>query len=257
MTVNKVQGTGFAQIANNALRDKRLSFKARGVLAMVLSYSGEWDSPRDWLEQQSDKDGRDAIQSALNELTDLGYRTVVKKQKADGTWTTEAHWFHTPEEPTEGRVSRPSEKPSVGEPVPPPEHHLQNTKSGAALPPLPTMEGRTETFASRAAVKSPRAKGVATPMPKDFQPSPAMVAWTKEHCPDIDAKREWTSFVNHHEAKGSRFVKWDAAWRTWANNAQKWAEQRSKVDAKKGKAPRDMSAAWIKQDFGDPFAGLA
>jgi hypothetical protein len=129
MTINKVQGTGFAQIANAALRDKRLSFKARGVLAMVLSYTGEWDSPRDWLETMSDKDGRDAIQSALNELTDLGYRKVVKRQKPDGTWITEAHWFHTPgTDVTEGRVFRPSEKPSVGGPVLPPEHHLQNTK---------------------------------------------------------------------------------------------------------------------------------
>jgi hypothetical protein len=256
MTVNKVQGTGFAQIANNALRDKRLSFKARGVLAMVLSYSGEWDSPRDWLEQQSDRDGRDAIQSALNELTDLGYRTVVKKQKADGTWTTEAHWFHTPEEPTEGRVFRPSEKPSVGEPVPPPEHHLQNTKSGAALPPLPTMEGPTATFTSLAVVKPSRRKP-ATPIPAGYRPTEAMKAWTREHCPDIDANREWITFVNHHEAKDSRFSDWEKAWRTWANKAQGWAEQRAKVDTKKGKAQRDMSAAWIKQDFSDPFAGLA
>jgi hypothetical protein len=138
VSINKVQGTGFAQIANSAIRDKRLSFKARGVLAMVLSHSGEWDAPRDWLEQQSDKDGKEAIQSALNELTELGYRKVFKRQKPDGTWFTEVHWFQTPEEPvTEGRETRRPVDPAAGEPGLPPEHHLQNTKNSAtAQPPL-------------------------------------------------------------------------------------------------------------------------
>jgi hypothetical protein len=230
MTINKVQGSGFAQVANSALRDERLSFRARGVLAMVLSYSGEWDASRDWLETRSDKEGREAIQTALNELTALGYREVRKTQL-------------------------PSDDPAIGNAVLPPEHHLQNTKDGAALPPLPEMEGRTETFTSQAAVK-PSRKKPATAIPAGYRPTEAMKAWTREHCPDIDANREWITFVNHHEAKDSRFSDWEKAWRTWANKAQGWAEQRSKTEQKKGGNQRDMSALWIRQDFGNPLEGI-
>lgn len=104
----------FAQIANSVLRDRRLSFRARGLLAMVLSYPGDWSASREWLEGQSERDGREAIQSALNELNALGYRTVVR-ENVDNLWKTVVVWSAEP--PADGfpggRGSRPSGKPSV------------------------------------------------------------------------------------------------------------------------------------------------
>jgi hypothetical protein len=81
VSIQRVPSVPFAQIANEALRDKRLSFKARGILALVLSHSGEWTAPMRWLESQSEHDGRAAIQAGLNELTDLGYRVVTKERQ--------------------------------------------------------------------------------------------------------------------------------------------------------------------------------
>ncbi len=108
MSIQRVPEVPFAQIANTALRDKRLSFKARGLLALVLSNVGEWDASRDWLIDQSEKDGLTAIQSALNELTELGYRTVIKEQGPDGLFTTTVIWLQIPE------IDRPMENPTVG-----------------------------------------------------------------------------------------------------------------------------------------------
>ena len=82
MSIQRVQQSGFAQVANGALRDKRLSWKARGLLAFVLSHSEEFSAPREWLEKQSDHDGQHAVRGALKELTDLGYRKVTKVQDA-------------------------------------------------------------------------------------------------------------------------------------------------------------------------------
>ena len=107
MSIQRVPEIPFAQIANSALRDTRLSFKARGILAMVLSHSGEWEASRDWLERQSTKDGRAAIQSALNELTEYGYR-AVHKEYHEGQIRTVVQWFQQPE-----TISRPTENLTV------------------------------------------------------------------------------------------------------------------------------------------------
>jgi len=95
MSINRVPEVPFAQIANAALRDERLSFKARGILAMVLSNVGEWEATANWIEQQSQKDGGRAVQTALNELTEHGYRRVSYRHD-DGKVRTVVEWFHTP-----------------------------------------------------------------------------------------------------------------------------------------------------------------
>lgn len=112
MSVQRVPSVPFAQIANEALRDKRLSFKARGVLAMVMSHSGEWNATARWLESQSDKDGRESIQSALNELNELGYREVFKERGKGGDIRTVVVWRQVPEMP----ISRPTGNPTTGKP---------------------------------------------------------------------------------------------------------------------------------------------
>lgn len=110
MSIQRVPSVPFAQIANVALRDKRLSFKARGILALVLSHSGEWTAPMRWLESQSDHDGRVAIQAGLNELTDLGYRLVTRK-RVNGEIRTVVVWRHAPTV----QETRPTGNPTVGE----------------------------------------------------------------------------------------------------------------------------------------------
>lgn len=131
MGINRVHGVPFAQIANEALRDRRLSFKARGILAMVLSNIGEWEATASWITEQSEQDGATAIQSGLNELTQLGYRLVSHERGADGRVRTVTEWFHTPQK------TRPPGNPTIGEPDHrttraaiehhPLEHHQENT----------------------------------------------------------------------------------------------------------------------------------
>ena len=110
VSINRVPEIPFAQIANVALRDRRLSYKARGLLAMVLSNVGEWQATAEWIEEQSEPDGRHAVQSALNELTEFGYRSVRKERLDDGRIATIVDWYHEPQ------VSRPTGNPTVGNP---------------------------------------------------------------------------------------------------------------------------------------------
>ena len=110
MTIQRVPNVPYAQIANSALRDTSLSFRARGILALVLSNAGEWKASRGWIEAQSPTEGREAVQRALNELTDSGYRIVHREQDALGKWSSWVEWTHSP---TARKTDRPETRPSV------------------------------------------------------------------------------------------------------------------------------------------------
>lgn len=72
-TIFRVRLTkGFTTLPNDLLRDKRMSFKARGILAMILSHAEDWSVNTGWLEEQG-TDGRASIKSGLDELKALGY----------------------------------------------------------------------------------------------------------------------------------------------------------------------------------------
>jgi hypothetical protein len=125
MSIQRVPAAPFAQIANDALRDRRLSFKARGLLAMVLSHSGEWEATIEWLCEQSEQDGKTSVQSALKELSDLGYRVVSHDRNRLGQVSTVVQWFHDSadrrsENPTAGYADSRSSRLSI-------EHNPQNT----------------------------------------------------------------------------------------------------------------------------------
>lgn len=75
---------------------------------MVLSNVGEWQATAEWIEEQSEPDGRHAIQTALNELTECGYRAVRRERLDDGRIATIVDWFHEPQ------VSRSTENPTIG-----------------------------------------------------------------------------------------------------------------------------------------------
>lgn len=75
----------YSMIANQALTDKRLSFKARGILALCLSRPDDWQFNATYLENMSEKDGRISVRTGLEELEQLGYilRTQVRDPKTN------------------------------------------------------------------------------------------------------------------------------------------------------------------------------
>lgn len=121
----------FTTISNAALLDRRLSYKAKGLLVMLLSRPDGWTFRVEWLVSQS-QDGREAVRSGLQELEEAGYLRRTARRAESGRlegWM----WFVTddpadvgeglPDEieaidgenpsdgATEGRVSRPTVEP--------------------------------------------------------------------------------------------------------------------------------------------------
>jgi len=74
--------------------------------------------------------------------------------------------------------------------------------------------------------KRTRVKRVDTrPYPDDLDPSKAdLDCATRER---VDLAAELPRFRDHHLARGSKFLDWHAALRTWLRNARKFADERS------------------------------
>jgi len=64
--------SNFTQLSNELLRNPNLSWKAKGLLACIMSLPDEWIILKTALHQFS-KDGRDATLAAFNELIENGY----------------------------------------------------------------------------------------------------------------------------------------------------------------------------------------
>lgn len=73
MGVFRVEKTkNYTVMSNYHFRDKRLSFKAKGILSFMLSLPDDWDYSVQGLITTA-KDGRDSVTSGLKELEHYGY----------------------------------------------------------------------------------------------------------------------------------------------------------------------------------------
>ena len=105
---------GFTQLDNDVLRDPRLSFRARGLLASILSRPDNWRTDARTLASEG-KEGRDAILTAMNELVAAGYIVREKRQdKETGRWVSIQLVFDRPA--TSGAVGPGDGFPEAGKP---------------------------------------------------------------------------------------------------------------------------------------------
>lgn len=92
----------FTILPNDALRDRRLSFRARGVMAFILSQPPDFAISSEELAECSGAEGRDAIRTALKELETASYLHRRRRQIEGGRWISEAVLY---EQPTTGNPS--------------------------------------------------------------------------------------------------------------------------------------------------------
>lgn len=103
----------FTQIPNAWVRDTRLSFKARGLLAMLLSHSQGWELSIQSLVAQN-IEGKDALRAAVHELETFGY--LVRKQVTENGRFGESIWETKDPEPLAGfppSVFPPADNPQL------------------------------------------------------------------------------------------------------------------------------------------------
>lgn len=119
----------YTVMANHHLRDERLSLKSKGLLSVILSLPDDWRISIEGMTQFS-ADGKDAIRSAIRELTDTGYITRAQTHSEAGKFSGYDYVVHeTPTaSPSSGFLTM--EKPTTENPT------LRNTERLSIIPPI-------------------------------------------------------------------------------------------------------------------------
>ena len=136
MAVFRVERTrDYTVMSNYHLRDKRLSLKAKGLLSQMLSLPENWDYTLSGLSQIN-RESKDAIRTAVNELEKAGY--VIRRQTTDknGKFGVNEYIIYERPRNSEPPLEEPlSEKPTTDKPTteePSPDNPMQlNTKQSS------------------------------------------------------------------------------------------------------------------------------
>lgn len=84
----------FVQIDKFPLQDERLSWRAKGLLAYMLSMPDDWQFYVNELHKHA-KDGKDSTRSALKELEQFGYLVIEKNNRSEkGKFSTNNYFLH-------------------------------------------------------------------------------------------------------------------------------------------------------------------
>ena len=70
----------YTVLDNSFIKDVKLSWKAKGVMAYLLSLPEDWTIHLSEIEKHA-SDGKSALRSAINELKDLGYLKAEQKRE--------------------------------------------------------------------------------------------------------------------------------------------------------------------------------
>lgn len=111
----KTAGTKFTRVLNSALQDERLSYRARGLLAIILSLPTTWEHSAERLAKHS-PDGQDAVRSALRELVAAGYAEMKKFRSSGGRMVS--RWFFRESPPDEEKPHPVKAPPNAKKPHP-------------------------------------------------------------------------------------------------------------------------------------------
>ena len=188
----------FTMVPNELVRDPEVTPNAFRLLAYLMSHQDGYEITYAQIERQTTLK-RWAINAAIELLTDKGYLEVRRTKKSNGQWGPKDWIIKDP-----ATVGHSTVEPS----------HVGPTHSG-------TVNGhKKNTNKEKQLVKK---KTIIRA--EDFVLSDQLRGSMEETYPALILDDEVTAFIDHHTSKGSTFKNWDAAFRTWCRNANKWSPQ--------------------------------
>lgn len=205
-TIRVSKDKNYSVINNTVLNDERLSWKAKGMAAYLLSKPDDWEIVRENLINQSN-DGITSVRSALQELEECGYLVRTRRQDEHGRFVWERTLYETPQ-PVTAKPSvdkplvenPPVDKPPVDKPTVDNEPLLNTEVVNTDPPNTETARGLGDR-ASTAPPPSPTPQHAPPPKPppgliKSEQPTNKTITVVSAH---LDARR----FVNGYIPTGA------------------------------------------------------
>ena len=111
--ITVVKTKDFTVMSNRHLRDNNLSFKAKGILSLMLSLPDDWDYTINGLSYMA-KDKKDSVITGLRELEDNKY--LVRKKVRDSSGKFVGYDYMVYENPTDGSLEEnPKEETPISE----------------------------------------------------------------------------------------------------------------------------------------------
>ena len=108
---------GYTVMSNYHLRDKSLSLKAKGLLSQILSLPEDWDYTLSGL-CYINRESKDAIRSAVNELERAGYIERHQTTDESGKFSSNEYIIHEQPVSLLPSLDKPSsENPTTGKPT--------------------------------------------------------------------------------------------------------------------------------------------
>lgn len=196
----------YTQIPNDWVRDVRLSLKARGLLALLMSHTPGWNMSIRSIAKANGT-GLDTVKSAVVELEQFGYlvRSQEQLRQKDGSFA-DYDWTTTD----------PFQNPVTGKPV----YGKQDTKNTI------TKENYINIT-----------KSASSAFSEDWKLSDELRAALVAKYPNADLDLELEKMIDYYLANGKKKEVKDMAarFRTWMRNADKFANGAlSKVVASEG-----------------------
>ena len=240
----------FVIIDRDVVRDTRLSWKARGLLAYLLSQDDNWEISLRQLVKASPGDKETSLRSAFKELVKTGYAKLVFTRNTENSRATGKRYVideapHIPEQDSEVQETSTSEISdmqvfSSSEILNDRTDEVQKTcmikKELETKKDLGTQE-ELETKETPSPLTPPpggkQAKRGKTPkhgMPTEQEAQDALKvrifndafrAWVAQHHPTFDAEAQWDYFVSQCLAKGYDYADFGHAFRNsflWDNS---------------------------------------
>lgn len=245
--------SNFTTIPNSWIRDTRLSFRARGLLAMLLSHSAGWEVTISSLASQN-KEGKDAILTAVRELERFGY---LSREDGRSGGRFDVDWvLQDPPPAVDG--STVAENPPTVEDLP--RRFNRDGSTATENPPLKKnsnkktneKEDHEEVVGSHSSPKGHR-------VPENFMPAQKHIDKIRRLKPGLNLDIEHTKFMNHWlSSTGRNATKkdWGRAWENWMLNAREerqeykpgW-QRRAEFNAQQAAQYGD-SSSWVGKELG-------
>lgn len=209
----------FTIISNDWMRDSRLPFAAKGLLAWLAGHADGFDITEEAIIAVG-PDGRGAIRTMTKALEEAGYLRRERAYSTEGGSTVD----YLLSDPREGKNCLPEKGQNL-----PPRSEQEGQDVPAGQPegqnsPLPSSpEDQEKNKKTSSSSRAPRLT-TATRIPDDFIPDVKMRDWFADeklhHV--IDARIEHEKFMDYFRAapgvKG-RKLDWPATWRNWMRSA--------------------------------------